>query len=127
VNTTDSAVRITHLPTGVVVSCQDERSQHKNKSKAMKQLQSRLLVAQIEKQQMQMSKMRKSQVGSGLRSEKVRTYNYPQNRVTDHQVNLTLKKLDVVVEGYMDEIIQMLRDKARESRQSQSILDRFAL
>ncbi len=125
VNTTDSAVRITHVPTGVVVSCQDERSQHKNKAKAMKQLQSRLLVAQIEKQQAQMSKMRKTQVGTGGRSEKVRTYNYPQNRVTDHQVNLTLKKLDMVMEGQMDEIVQALREQDRKMRRVASILERF--
>ncbi|MCK5632195.1 peptide chain release factor 1 [bacterium] len=125
VNTTDSAVRITHIPSGVVVSCQDERSQHKNKAKAMKRLQSRLLVAHIERQQAEMSKIRKSQVGSGGRSEKVRTYNYPQNRVTDHQVGLTLKKLDVVMEGHMDEIIQALRNEERETRKNQSILDRF--
>ena len=125
VNTTDSAVRITHMPTGVVVSCQDERSQHKNKSKAMKHLQSRLLAAQIEKEQAAMSKMRKKQVGTGGRAEKVRTYNFPQNRVTDHQVNLTLKKLDVVIEGHLDEIIQALRQQDIEERRSQSILEQF--
>lgn len=125
VNTTDSAVRITHVPTGVVVSCQDERSQHKNKAKAMKHLQSRLLVAQIEKQHAAMSKMRKKQVGTGERSEKVRTYNFPQNRVTDHQVSLTLKKLDVVVEGQLDEIVQALRERDRQARRDQSILDRL--
>lgn len=116
VNTTDSAVRITHLPTGVVVSCQDERSQHKNKAKAMKMLQSRLLVAQKEKEDARMSKQRKDQVGTGMRAEKVRTYNFPQNRVTDHQVGLTLKKLDMVMEGDLHEIIAALRDKARETR-----------
>jgi peptide chain release factor 1 len=120
VNTTDSAVRITHLPTGVVVSCQDERSQHKNKSKAMKMLQSRLLVAQKEKEQAEMSKKRKEQVGTGMRSEKVRTYNFPQNRVTDHQVGLTLKKLDIVMQGGMEEIVQALRDKEREERKQVS-------
>lgn len=123
VNTTDSAVRITHMPTGVVVTCQDERSQHKNKAKAMKHLQSRILVAQIEKQQAEMSKMRKKQVGAGARAEKVRTYNYPQNRVTDHQVNLTLKKLDVVVEGDLDEIVNALRSNEREERRKQSFLE----
>jgi len=125
VNTTDSAVRITHVPTGVVVSCQDERSQHKNKAKAMKQLQSRLLVAQIEKQQAAMSKERKKQVGTGGRAEKVRTYNFPQNRVTDHQVNLTLKKLDVVIEGQLEEIISALQEQDRRARREQSILDRL--
>jgi len=114
VNTTDSAVRITHIPTGVVVTCQDERSQHKNKAKAMKMLQSRLLVAQQEKQEAEQSKQRKEQVGTGMRAEKVRTYNFPQNRVTDHQVDLTLKKLDYVMEGDMDEIIEALRTHERE-------------
>jgi len=123
VNTTDSAVRITHEPTGVVVTCQDERSQHKNKAKAMKHLQSKLLLDQIEKQQAERSKMRKQQVGAGARAEKVRTYNYPQNRVTDHQVNLTLKKLDVVMEGHMEEIIDALREMEREERKEQSFLE----
>ena len=119
VNTTDSAVRITHIPTGVVVSCQDERSQHKNKAKAMKSLQSRILAAQLEKQHAALSKQRKELVGTGMRSEKVRTYNYPQNRVTDHQVNLTLKKLDIVMEGNIEEIIQALRDADRQQRMQQ--------
>lgn len=125
VNTTDSAVRITHIPTGVAVACQEERSQHKNKAKAMKRLQSQLLVAQMEKQEAAMSKMRKTQVGSGDRSEKVRTYNYPQNRVTDHQVELTLKNLDVVMEGQIDEIIEALRAEDRRARHESSILDRL--
>lgn len=118
VNTTDSAVRITHVPTGVVVSCQDERSQHKNKAKAMKILQSRILAAQVEKQEAEMSKERKQQVGSGMRAEKVRTYNYPQNRVSDHQVDITLKKLEQVMAGDLDEIIQALRQQERQSRKS---------
>lgn len=116
VNTTDSAVRITHIPTGVVVSCQDERSQHKNKAKAMKVLQSRILAAQVEKDQQEMSAKRKAQVGTGNRSEKVRTYNYPQNRVSDHQVNVTLKKLDMVMQGELDEIIEALRERDRQVR-----------
>lgn len=116
VNTTDSAVRITHIPTGVAVACQEERSQHKNKAKAMKLLQSRILAAQLEKQQQELSKQRKDLVGTGERAEKVRTYNYPQNRVTDHQVEVTLKKLDMVMEGDLDEIIQALRAKDREGR-----------
>jgi len=123
VNTTDSAVRITHVPTGVVVTCQDERSQHKNKAKALKHLKSRLLLDQIEKNKAERSKMRKQQVGGATRAEKVRTYNYPQNRVTDHQVNLTLKKLDVVVEGHLDEIVDALRAKDKEDRRKQSFLD----
>jgi len=123
VNTTDSAVRITHIPTGVVVTCQDERSQHKNKAKAMKHLKSKILLDQIEKAQAERRKMRKEQVGGAARAEKVRTYNYPQNRITDHQVNLTLKKLDVIVEGKLDEIIDALRAKEREDRHKQSVLD----
>jgi peptide chain release factor 1 len=116
VNTTDSAVRITHVPTGVVASCQDERSQHKNKAKAMKMLQSRILMAQQEAHQSQMSEMRKEQVGTGMRAEKVRTYNYPQNRVTDHQVNVTLKKLDMVMIGELDDIIEQLVERDRQRR-----------
>jgi len=122
VNTTDSAVRITHIPTGVVVTCQDERSQHKNKAKAMKMLQSRILLAQMEKHAAEQSKKRKEQVGSGMRAEKVRTYNYPQNRITDHQVNITLKKLDIVMQGALHEIIDALRDKEREERKRQSFV-----
>jgi len=122
VNTTDSAVRITHLPTGTVVTCQDERSQHKNKATAMKVLSSRILAANQEKIQQEQSKNRKSQIGSGDRSEKIRTYNYPQNRVTDHQVDLTLKKLDMVMLGELDEIVEALQRLDRQNRQSQSSL-----
>lgn len=125
VNMTDSAVRITHIPTGVVVSCQDERSQHKNKAKAMKMLQARILAAQVEKAQAEMSKLRKDQVGTGQRAEKVRTYNYPQNRVTDHQVDVTLKKLDMVMLGALDEIIDALREKDRKDRQNIPFLERI--
>ncbi len=124
VNTTDSAVRITHIPTGLVVSCQDERSQHKNKAKALKILQSRLLAAQMEMHEAQMSKQRKGQVGTGMRSEKVRTYNYPQNRVTDHQVNITLSKLDMVMQGDLDDIIEPLRARNYEERK-ELFLERF--
>lgn len=116
VNTTDSAVRITHIPTGVVVTCQEERSQHKNKAKAMKMLQSRLVAAEREKNEAAMSQQRKELVGTGMRAEKVRTYNYPQNRITDHQIDLTLKKLDVVMEGSLDEIITALQTRERELR-----------
>ncbi|MEX0671951.1 MAG: peptide chain release factor 1 [Candidatus Babeliales bacterium] len=118
VNTTDSAVRITHIPTGTVVSCQDERSQHKNKAKALKVLQSRILAAEREKYEEEQAKNRKQQVGTGMRAEKVRTYNYPQNRVTDHQVNLTLQKLDMVMQGALDEIIEALRLKDRQERKA---------
>lgn len=121
VNTTDSAVRITHIPSGVVVTCQDERSQHKNKAKAMKMLQSRLLAAHQEKQESEMSQKRKELVGTGTRAEKVRTYNYPQNRITDHQVDLTLKKLDIVMNGQLDEIIEALMVKEREERRKQPL------
>lgn len=121
VNTTDSAVRITHIPTGVVVACQDERSQHKNKAKAMKMLQARLLASQVEQQQAEMSANRKKQVGTGMRAEKVRTYNYPQNRVTDHQANITLKNLDMVMQGNLDDIIDGLIAKERSERRAMPI------
>jgi len=116
VNTTDSAVRITHLPTGVVVSCQDERSQHKNKAKALKVLQSRLLAFEKERHAAEVGKQRKEMVGRGMRAEKTRTYNFPQNRVTDHNADITLKKLDYVMEGDLDEIIEALRALDREER-----------
>jgi peptide chain release factor 1 len=108
VNTTDSAVRITHLPTGLVVTCQDEKSQHKNKAKALKVLSARLLDAKIREQNEQRSKERKSQVGSGDRSERIRTYNFPQSRVTDHRIGLTLYKLDAILQGDLDEVIDSL-------------------
>lgn len=108
VNTTDSAVRITHLPSGVVVECQDERSQHKNKAKAMSLLKSRLLQHAQDKQHQETSAARRSLVGSGDRSERIRTYNYPQGRVTDHRINLTLYRLAEIVEGDLDEVIQSL-------------------
>ena len=109
VNTTDSAVRITHLPSGIVVSQQDEKSQHKNRAKAMKILQSRLYEAERKRQQDERSSSRKNQVGSGDRSERIRTYNFPQGRVTDHRINLTLHKLDKVLNGEaLDELIDAL-------------------
>lgn len=121
VNKTESAVRITHLPTNVVVTCQDDRSQHKNKEKAMKMLKSRLLVAQKEKQELAMQQQRKEQVGSGMRAEKTRTYNYPQNRVSDHLAELTLTKLDFIMEGDLDEIVQALQAKEKEDRRKRGI------
>jgi len=108
VNTTYSAVRITHIPTGVVVSCQDERSQLKNRNKAMRNLRARIVEAEKEKQESEIAQQRKSQVGTGERSEKIRTYNFPQNRVTDHRVGLSLHRLDQVLQGDMDEIIEAL-------------------
>ncbi len=108
VNTTDSAVRVTHLPTGLVVACQDEKSQLKNKDKALKILKARLYEIEQQKQNDQIAENRKSQVGSGDRSERIRTYNFPQGRVTDHRVNLTLYKLDEVLDGAIDEFINSL-------------------
>ncbi len=109
VNTTDSAVRITHIPTGVVVTCQDEKSQIKNKAKALRVLRSRLYEAEEAKKQQERSENRKSQVGSGDRSERIRTYNFPQGRVTDHRINLTLYKLDAILTGGLSEIIDPLK------------------
>ena len=108
VNTTDSAVRITHIPTGIVVSQQDEKSQHKNKAKALKILRSRLLDNQIQEKNKERSEQRKSQVGSGDRSERIRTYNFPQGRVSDHRINLTLYNLSEILEGNIDELINPL-------------------
>lgn len=108
VNKTDSAIRLTHLPTGVVVECQDERSQHKNRARAMSVLKSRLLEAEQQKQQQEQASTRKSLVGSGDRSERIRTYNFPQGRVTDHRINLTLYKLDEVLAGNVDQVIEPL-------------------
>ena len=108
VNTTDSAVRITHIPTGIVVSQQDEKSQHKNKAKALKILRSRLLDNQIQEKNKERSEQRKSQVGSGDRSERIRTYNFPQGRVSDHRINLTLYNLSEILEGKIDELINPL-------------------
>ena len=109
VHTTDSAVRLTHVPSGLVVQCQDEKSQHKNKAKAMKVLKSRLLDLETERVNAERASERKEQVGTGERSEKIRTYNYPQNRITDHRAGLTLHKLDAVLEGDLDELLDGVR------------------
>lgn len=108
VNKTDSAVRLTHIPTGTVVECQDERSQHKNKARAMSLLQARIMNAKVEKQRAEQAQARKSLVGSGDRSERIRTYNYPQGRVTDHRINLTLYKLDEIIQGGLSQVIEPL-------------------
>ena len=108
VNTTDSAVRLTHIPTGIVISCQDEKSQLKNKDKALKVLRARLYELECQKKQDAESEARRSQIGTGDRSEKIRTYNYPQGRVTDHRIKLTLHKLDSIMNGDLDELIDSL-------------------
>jgi len=108
INKTDSAIRITHLPSGTVVECQDERSQHKNRARAMSLLQARLLNAEKEKQRAEQAATRKSLVGSGDRSERIRTYNFPQSRITDHRINLTLYKLEEVLAGALDQVIEPL-------------------
>ncbi len=121
VNTTDSAVRITHNPTSLVVSCQDEKSQHKNKDKAMKILRARIYEHEREKQEKEMTAKRRSMVGSGDRSGKIRTYNFHDNRVTDHRIGLTLHELDDILEGHLDELIQALSREDRAQRLSQGL------
>ena len=108
VNKTDSAVRMTHLPTGIVVECQDDRSQHKNKAQALSVLAARIKDKQSREQQAQIASTRKSLVGSGDRSERIRTYNFPQGRVTDHRINLTLYKIDAIMDGDLDELLAAL-------------------
>ena len=121
VNKTDSAIRITHIPSGLVVECQDERSQHKNRSRAMSLLKSRLLATEREKQQAQQAQSRKLQVGSGDRSERIRTYNFPQGRITDHRINLTLYKLDAVMNGEIDELVQALTQEYQAEELAQQV------
>ncbi|HLC42439.1 MAG TPA: peptide chain release factor-like protein, partial [Methylomirabilota bacterium] len=116
VNTTDSAVRITHVPTGIVVQCQDERSQIKNRAKAIRVLRARLLEQAQDSQQAQIAADRRSQVGTGERSERIRTYNFPQARVTDHRIGLTLHQLPDILEGDLDELIDALMTSAESER-----------
>ncbi len=115
-NTTDSAVRITHIPSGLVVSCQDEKSQHKNKAKGLKVLRSRLLDLKIAESEAKRARERKNQVGTGDRSGKIRTYNFPQSRVTDHRIGLTLHRLSDVLNGDLAELIAALRLADQEER-----------
>jgi peptide chain release factor 1 len=119
VNTTQSAVRITHVPTGLVVTCQDEKSQHKNKAKALRVLRARLKEIIEEEKNAEMAGARKSQVGTGDRSERIRTYNFPQGRVSDHRINLTLHKLDLILDGQLQEIVDSLiaHDQAERLKQ----------
>jgi peptide chain release factor 1 len=121
VNTTQSAIRLTHIPTGLVVSCQDEKSQHNNKDKAMKVLRSRLLEKAMEEQQGEQASTRKGMVGSGDRSERIRTYNFPQGRVTDHRIGLTSYRLEAVLQGEIDEFIEALTnaDQAEKLKTAQ--------
>jgi peptide chain release factor 1 len=118
VNTTDSAVRITHVPTGVVVTCQDEKSQHKNKARALKVLRSRLLDLKIAEQEAERARERRTQVGTGDRSAKIRTYNFPQSRVTDHRIGLTLHRLQEILDGNLEDLLRELRLARREERLS---------
>ena len=116
INKTSSAIRVTHIPTGMVVECQDERSQYKNKDKALRVLRSRLLAQKQAEQDAQLAAQRKSQVGTGDRSERIRTYNYPQGRVTDHRIGLTLYKLDSILDGALDEVIDALATADRAEK-----------
>jgi peptide chain release factor 1 len=115
VNTTDSAIRITHLPTGLVVQCQDEKSQHKNKAKAFTVLRSRLYDMELQREADDRAGERRAQVGTGERSEKIRTYNFPQTRVTDHRVGITLHRLTTIMEGDLDELLDAIRSKFTET------------
>ena len=116
VNKTDSAIRITHLPTGIVVCCQDQRSQHKNKDKAMRILRSKLYEIAQEQQTSEIAQARKTQVGTGDRSERIRTYNYPQGRITDHRIGLTLYKIESILDGDLDEVIDALITTSQAER-----------
>jgi peptide chain release factor 1 len=119
VNKTDSAIRVTHLPTGIVVECQDSRSQHKNREKALSVLAAKIRDKQTSEQQAKTASTRKSLIGSGDRSERIRTYNYPQGRVTDHRINLTLYKIDRIMDGELDELIGALQAEYQADQLSQ--------
>jgi peptide chain release factor 1 len=121
VNTTDSAVRITHVPTGLVVTCQDERSQIKNRAKAMRVLKARLLERAQDEQAAAIAADRKSQVGTGERSERIRTYNFPQGRVSDHRVNLTLHRLPAILEGDLDELVEALSTEEQRRKLGEAL------
>jgi peptide chain release factor 1 len=125
VNKTDSAVRITHIPTNIVVQCQDERSQHKNKARAMKALQSKLFALEKEKQDSALSKTRKDMVSGAERAEKIRTYNYPQNRITDHRANVTLNQLDFILNGDMENLISLLIADNKKNKTTHKYLTNF--
>ena len=116
VNKTESAIRITHLPTGLVVCCQDQRSQHQNRDKAMRVLKAHLLDRMIKEQVNEIDEQRRGQVGSGERSEKIRTYNFPQSRITDHRINLTLHNLDAILDGYLDDFVEAFNKYDKEQR-----------
>ncbi len=116
VNKTESAIRITHLPTGIVVCCQDQRSQHQNRDKAMRVLKAHLLDRMIKEQVNEIDEQRRGQVGSGERSEKIRTYNFPQSRITDHRINLTLHNLDAILDGYLDDFVEAFNKYDKEQR-----------
>ncbi len=127
VNTTDSAVRITHKPSGIVISMQDEKSQLQNRERAMKLLRAKLYEAELQKQQAALSAERKSQVGTGDRAEKIRTYNYPQRRITDHRINLTVHNLEAVLGGELDEITAALQDAEKRRRLEEQAVGRAGL
>jgi peptide chain release factor 1 len=125
VNKTDSAVRITHIPTGIVVQCQDERSQHKNKARALKALQAKLFALEQDKQNQNLSQARKDMVSNADRSEKIRTYNYPQNRITDHRFNITLSQLEFIMDGALENLLTQIKEKNIQNKKLHPLLHPF--